>query len=433
MPLFRRKADETEPTPEQVWPQLQAPAPDLDQLRSMEAHRDFVLSLIEPLMPFGMALLDAMGLQVSESIHGETRVPAFDSAATDGYAVRSADLSSATESTPVRLPVDGQVWVGDDPLPEMTARMIRTGQGLPAGADTVVDAATTDGSTESVTISAKTHRGQNVYTAGSDIEEGALLVEKGTVLTPALVAVLAASGIDNVLIRPRPRVVVISVGSELAAPGRALGYGEKYDVDSYIVAACAKALGAEVWRGGVAIDDVEDVRELISDQQIRADLIVVTGGLEHGMDGVLGRAIRELGRFDIARVGLEPGGWQGMAVIGDDEVPVIMLPGEPASAFVGFEAFVKPAILKLLGAETVLQRTTKAQAATGMPSVPGVLELRRALAEESETGTLVSLVGSPLVTSKMNDFPKANALVLLGPETDFVAAGDEVSIWLLDD
>ena len=430
--MFRRKADEPAPVRETVWPPLKTPAPDLGPSRSLGAHRTFLLGLIEPLMPFGMDLVDAVGLQVSENIHADSPVPGFDVAAVDGYAVRAADVRGASARTPVKLPVDGQVWTGDDPLPSMTARLIRAGQGLPIGADTVVAAGITDGGTENVTISATTLRGQNVSDEGSDIEDGALLVEKGTVLNPSLVAVLAACGIDKVLIRPRPRVVVISVGSELAAPGRGLGPGEKYDADSYIVASAAKALGAEVWRVGVVRDDASEVRQVLADQQIRADLIVVSGGLTNGLDSVVGTAIHELGPYDIAEVALEPGGWQGVGILGDDQVPVIMVPGEPVGAFVAFEAFVKPAILQLMGAEPVLPETYVAKAAMGMTSTPGVLELRRGLATENAAGLVVSLVGAAHAPLLVSELPQANALVFLDPDTDFVAAGDEVDIWLLD-
>ena len=431
--MFRRKAEAPAPMRETVWPPLPTPAPDLGPSRSLVAHREFLLGLIQPLMPFGMALVDAVGLQVSENIHAESPVPGFDAAAVDGYAVRASDVRGATTRTPVRLPVDGQVWTGGDALPAMTARLIRAGQGLPTGADTVVATAITDGGTESVTISATALRGQNVCDEGSDIEEGVLLVEKGTVLTPSLVAVLAASGIDKVIIRPRPRVVVIAVGSELAAPGRVLGRGEKFDADSNLLAASAKALGAEVWRVGVVRDDVAEVRQVLTDQQIRADLIVLSGGLTNGLDGVVGTAIHELGPYDIAEVALEPGGWQGVGILGDDEVPVIMVPGEPVSAFVAFQAFVRPAILQLMGAEPVLPETYVARAAMGMTSTPGVLELRRGLATENAAGLVVSLVGAGHAPLLVSELPNSNALVLLDPDTDFVAAGDEVDIWLLDD
>jgi molybdopterin molybdotransferase len=414
-----------------VWPPLLAPAPDLGPSRSMAAHREFVLSLVPPLMPFGMALVDAVGLQVSENIHADSPVPAFEAAAVGGYAVRASDVRGATARTPVKLPVDGQVWVGDDPLPQMTARRIRVGQELPVGADTVVATEITDGGTESVTIRATALRGQNVCDEGSDIAEGALLVDKGTVLDSSMVAVLAASGIDKVLIRPRPRVVVVSVGSELVAPGHALSQGEKYDVDSYLLAAGAKAIGAEVWHVGVIRDNADEVRQVLADQQIRADLIVVSGGLTDGPHSVVATAVHGLGRYDVAEVAVDPGGWQGFGILGDDEVPVIMVPGEPVSAFVAFEAFVKPVILQLMGAEPVLPETYVAKAAMGMVSTAGVLELRRGLATDNAAGLIVSLVGAhaPLLVSELT---QSNALVLLGPDTDFVAAGDEVDIWLLD-
>lgn len=432
MPLFRRKVDEPAPVREPAWPPLPAPVPDLGEARSLAAHRNFLLGLVQPLMPFGMALVDAVGLQVSESIHADAPVPSFDMASVDGYAVRAADVRGATASTPVRLPVDGQVWSGDDDLPPMTARMIRAGQGLPIGADTVVALGAAEGDADTVTISSAL-RGQNVCDEGSDIDEGELLVEKGTVLDPALVAALAASGIDKVLVRPRPRVVVVAVGSELAAPGRGLGPGEKYDADSYVLAAAAKSLGAEVWRVGIVRDQVDEVRQVLADQQIRADLIVVSGGLSGGPDGTVGTALQDLGPFDIAEVALEPGGWQGVGILGDDEVPVIMVPGDPVSAYVAFQAFVRPAILQLMGAEPVLPETYVAKASRSITSTPGVLELRRALATDEAAGLVVSPVGSGHAPLFVSELPQANALLLLGPETDFVAAGDDVDLWLLDD
>ncbi len=432
MPLFRRKVDEPAPVREPAWPSLPTPTPDLGQARSLAAHRDFLLGLVQPLMPFGMALVDAVGLQVSESIHADAPVPSFDMAAVDGYAVRAADVRGATASTPVRLPVDGQVWAGDDALPPMTARMIRAGQGLPVGADTVVAVGAAEGDSDSVTISSAL-RGQNVCDEGSDIDEGELLVEKGTVLDPTLVAVLAASGIDKVLVRPRPRVVVVAIGSELTAPGLGLRPGEKYDTDSYVLAAAAKALGAEVWRVGIVPDKVDEVRQVLADQQIRADLIVVSGGLGGGPESIVGAAIQELGPYDIAEVALEPGGWQGVGILGDDEVPVIMVPGDPVSAYVAFQAFVRPAILQLMGAEPVLPDVYVAKAARSITSTPGVLELRRGLASDDATGLVVSPVGTGHAPLFVSELPQANALLLLGPEVDFVAAGDDVDLWLLDD
>ena len=397
----------------------------------MEAHRDFLLTLVQPLMPFGMALVDAVGLQVNEDIHADVAVPAFDAAAVDGYAVRATDVRGAGPTSPVRLPVDGEVWTGVDALPAMTARTIRVGQKLPVGADTVVARALTDKGTNNVTIHGATLRGQNVRDEGSDIAEGSLLVEQGTVLDSRLVAVLAASGMDKVLVRPRPRLVVMSIGDELVAPERALGPGETYDTASYVIAAAAKELGADVWRTGVLRDDPDEVRQVLADQQIRADLIVVTGGLTDGPYGVVGSAVRDLGSYDIAEVALDPGGWQGIGILGDDEVPVMMLPGDPVSAFVAFQAFTRPVILQLMGAEPVLPESLLATAAMGMTSTEGVLDVCRGLVTESRTGLVVSLVGGH-TTHLISELPQANALVLLGPETEFVAAGDEVEVWLFD-
>ena len=191
---------------------------------------------------------------------------------------------------------------------------------------------------------------------------------------------LAGIGLDKVLVRPRPRVVVISTGSELVDPGLALSTEQQiFDSNSYMLAAAAKAAGAQVFRVGRVGDDADELKQLINDQLIRADLILTTGGVSQGDFDIVKAVMPELGECDFAQVAMQPGKPQGFGLIGDDRIPMIMLPGNPVSAFVSFEAFVRPVIRKLMGVRPYVRTAVKCQAAHAMTSIPGRRQLARGI------------------------------------------------------
>ena len=162
---------------------------------------------------------------------------------------------------------------------------------------------------------------------------------------------LAGIGLAKVLVRPRPRVVVISTGSELVEPGQALSNEQQiFDSNSYLLAAAAKAAGAQVFHVGQVGDDAKLLKETISDALIRADLILTSGGISQGDYDIVKAVMPELGECDFVQVAMQPGKPQGFGLIGDDRIPMIMVPGNPVSSFVSFEAFVRPVIRKLMGA-----------------------------------------------------------------------------------
>jgi len=436
MALFRRAKPEPPPPPPVVRTLPVAPPPASGTgLRSFADHRAFVLSQVEPLMPFGMVLVDALGLQLAESIRSDVDLPGFDNSAMDGYAVRSVDVAGATRDEPVTLTVDGVVAAGDVPdgdLAEGVARKIMTGAPLPYGADTVVAYELTDRGAEQVEVYEGAAPGQHIRRRGSDLTENALVAEQGVTLDARLAGVLAGIGIDKVLVHPRPRVVVISTGSELVDPGKPLTRGQVYDSNSHLMAACAKQDGAQVWRVGHVGDDPDQLRQLIADQLIRADLIVTTGGVSEGDFDIVKQVAGDLGAVDFCRVGMQPGKPQGFGLIGDDEVPILMLPGNPVSAFVSYESFVRPVIRKLMGSTPYVRPAIEAVASGPMRSKHGIVQLARGKAVRSHEGWSVDLVGGHS-SHLLSDLAKANALVLLDEETTEVLPGDLVSVWLLDE
>jgi molybdopterin molybdotransferase len=438
MPLFTRKrthepalgSPEFDPLPE-------PPEPDRGELRSMQAHRQYLLSCVIPLRAFRQHILDAVDLNICEDIVSTINLPRFDNSAMDGYAVRAEDVAEATQDEPLSLPVVGEVAAGKAAMHRLspgTAMKIMTGAPVPLDADTIVPYENTDRGESDVKVFAPSAVGQHIRRIGEDITAGTRLFRDGDHLGPRDIGVLAGIGLDKVLVRPRPRVVVISTGSELVDPGLELSNEQQiYDSNSYMLAAATKAAGTQVFRVGLVGDNRDELKQLIADQLLRADLILTTGGVSQGDFDIVKAVMPEMGACDFAQVAMQPGKPQGFGLIGHDRVPMIMLPGNPVSAFVSFEAFVRPVIRKLMGARPYVRTVVKCEAAHEMYSIPGRLQLARGMISAGRSGTWqVAFVGGH-ASHLLADLARSNALVILPEDTQFVGAGQEVDVWLLDE
>ena len=438
MPLFTRKrTHESELAAQQFEPLPDPPEPDRGQLRSMQAHRQYLLSCVSPLRAFPQHILDAVGLNICEDIVATINLPRFDNSAMDGYAVRAEDVADASQDAPLSLPVVGEIAAGKAAVHRLspgTAMKIMTGAPVPLGADAIVPYENSDRGESDVKIFAPSAVGQHVRRIGEDIKAGTRLYKEGDHLGPRDIGVLAGIGLDKVKVRPRPRVVVISTGSELVDPGLELSNEQQiFDSNSYLLAAATKAAGADVFRVGQVSDDHDALKQLIGDQLLRADLILTTGGVSQGDFDIVKAVMPEMGACDFAQVAMQPGKPQGFGLIGHDRLPMIMLPGNPVSAFVSFEAFVRPVIRKLMGARPYVRTVVKCQAAHDMNSIPGRLQLARGIISTAHTGAWqVGLVGGH-GSHLLADLARSNALVILPEDTQFVAAGQEVDVWLLDE
>jgi molybdopterin molybdotransferase len=279
---------------------------------SVDEHRDRILAAIQPMAAFPQPLMESLGLACAEDVHAPVSLPGFDNSAMDGYAVRFEDVAHATTQEPVVLPVVGEIGAGSArvfALAPGTAVKIMTGAPVPTGADTIVPYEATDRGVGQVRIGeAPREPGQHVRRAGDDVAAGDLVVPEGTVLGARHLGLLAAVGRATVATRPRPRVVVISTGSELRDPGQALGHDSIYDGNSYLLAAAAREAGAIAFRVGIVPDEPHAFRTALHDQLVRADLVVTSGGVSQG-------------DFDVVKEALTPDGvWFG---------PVAMQPGKP--------------------------------------------------------------------------------------------------------
>jgi len=406
---------------------------------SVDEHLASILDAIPVLPPFAQTLLDAQGCAVCEDIPCRIDLPGFDNSAMDGYAVLAADVADASPSNPVSLPV-----VGDIPAGHARAYAIRsgltvrimTGAMVPHGADAVVPLEATDGGMATVRITEPSSAGTHIRRRGSDAGKGDLLIPAGTVLAARHISALAAAGYERVPVHPRPRVVVLSTGSELQSPGSTLGEAMIFDSNSFGIAASARSAGAVVYRVGIVPDDPRQLLDLLEDQLVRADLIVTSGGVSVGAYDVVKQVLTRLGTVEFSQVAMQPGKPQGFGTIGEDAIPIFTLPGNPVSAFVSFEVFVRPAIRKMQGLPA--EGGTRVQAVVTQPfsSPPGRRQFARARyvpppAGSFELGTITPIGGQG--SHMVSDLTEANALAIVPEPASQVPAGARLSTILLDD
>jgi molybdopterin molybdotransferase len=409
-------------------------APTDADLTSVEAHLEQVMSVVAPLAPLDLTLLDAHGCVLAEDVATTFPLPPFDNSAMDGYAVRSDDLRAASEAAPVVLPVVGDIAAGSTGAysvqPGLCVR-IMTGAPIPAGADAVVPVEWTDGGVAQVAIHRPVEAGRHLRHTGEDAASGTTVLPAGTHLGATQVGLLAAVGRDRVSARPRPRVVVLSTGSELVDPGTPLLPGRIPDSNSTLLTAAAREAGGIAFRVGIVPDDPRVLLDTLEDQLIRADLVVTSGGVSVGAYDVVKEAIGRLGDVRFDRVAMQPGMPQSFGVIGPDRTPFFGLPGNPVSAYVSFEVFVRPAIRRMLGVEPILRPTVRARLTEPLRSPNGKRTYARAqLTVERGTYSVTPVggSGSHLIASLAG----ANALVVVPEATTDLDAGTTVTVMLLE-
>jgi molybdopterin molybdotransferase len=429
-----------------------------DRLWTVDEHLEDILATVQPLEPIELQLLDAQGCVLVEDVTVPVSLPPFDNSSMDGYAVRVADVAGASEDFPAALEVVGDVAAGQAAEllhvgPGQAAR-IMTGAPLPPGAETVVPVEWTDGglgegpvdgmrarslapeqATGHVRVYRPAEARAHVREKGSDVKAGDRALEAGTVLGPPQIALLAAIGRGTVRVRPRPRVVVLSTGSELVPPGEELRSGQIYDSNSFALTAAARDAGAIAYRVGAVADDADTLRSTIEDQLVRADLVVTTGGVSVGAYDVVKEALAHVGDEDEAgsgiefrRLAMQPGKPQGFGSIGPDHTPLLALPGNPVSSYVSFELFARPAIRTLMGLQDVHRPTTRATLTTdkALTSPQGRRQFLRAAYAEG-TVRPVGGAGSHLVAALAH----ADALIVVPEDVESVEPGAEVEVVLL--
>jgi len=402
------------------------------EMISVEAHLADILSTVRRLTPIQLAISEAEGCVLAEDIAASRPLPPFDNSAMDGYAVIAADLAEASKDTPVTLRVSGEVAAGDTGAYAVTpgsCLRITTGAKLPGGADAVVPVEDTDGGVAQVAIRTRVSAGDSVRYSGGDARQGEVLLPAGTQLSPMQVAVLAASGRGRAEVYPRPRLAVLSTGNELTEPGRPLAPGKIWDSNSYMLTAAAREAGCLAYRHGPIPDDPLEMLPAIEDQLLRADLIVTSGGVSMGGEhDVVKETLSRLGTVSFRKVAMQPGMPQGFGTIGEDRTPIFTLPGNPVSAYVSFQLFVRAALGALQGQ---LDRRLPAVPATltgPLRSPPGRRSYLRGVLNAAE-GTVVPLTGQG--SHQIATLGRANALIVVPEWVVQMNKGDSVEVLVL--
>jgi molybdopterin molybdotransferase len=404
-------------------------------LTSVEAHLADILATVTTLAPTRLGLGEAEGLVLAEDVTATHPLPSFDNSAMDGYAVHAEDVASASEGNPVTLPVVGEIAAGDTgayALAQGSSIRIMTGAMLPNGAELVIPVEWTDGGTARVIINAKGEAGHAIRLAGGDAAAGEVLVTSGTRLKPMHIAAIAAAGHGSVMVRPRPRVVVLSTGNELAEPGAPIVPGRIWDSNSFMIAAAAREAGCLAYRQAGISDNADEVLQTIEDQLVRADLLVTTGGVSMGGEhDVVKSALQELGTMTFRKIAMQPGMPQGFGTIGEENIPIITLPGNPVSAYVSFQLFVRPALGALQGDGELGLPTVKAELTEPLRSPPGRRSYLRARLDRHglEGGRVTPLTGQG--SHQIATLGRANALITVPEWVVQMQAGELVDVLVL--
>lgn len=388
-----------------------------------------------PLSPLDVTLVDARGCVLAEDVTAPWPLPPFDNASMDGYAVKASDLLAASDGKPVTLRVIDDVPAGyraSVELREGAAIRIMTGAPLPEGAEAIVPLEWTDGGMPEVKVTRSVNRGAHVRRRGDDVSLGEVVATAGTVLGPREIALLAAVGRGRVSVHPQPRVVIISTGSELVEPGQPLTPGLITDSNGVTIAAAVQEAGAIAYRVGPLVDDAPTLLAALEDQLVRADLIVTTGGVSAGAYDTVKAVLSRLGSVEFTKVAMQPGMPQGHGALGPDLTPIFTLPGNPVSAYVSFEVFVRPVIRRMLGHERIYRPVVRAVLAEPLASPVGKRQFARGHLEVEDGRYVVRPAGGQ-GSHMLGALAKANALVVVPEDVTEVKPGTAVAVLRLDE
>ena len=408
-------------------------------LLSVEQARERILSQLDPVGTETIPLTACANRILSVDIIAADDLPLFDNSSMDGFAIQAADTSNADPGSRVTLRVIADIPAGSTPTvfvaPGQAAR-IMTGAQMPQGADSVIPVEDTDfndrssGTPAPQTISFEkpVNIGENVRRRGMDVRAGDAVLKKGNPLKPQDIGLLAMLGFPEVAVYKRPLIALLSSGDELLEAGAPLESGKIRDSNSYMLASLVESTGAEVLRLGIAKDTRESVQGLIEQAvMLNANMILSSAGVSVGAFDYVKDVVESNGSLDFWRVNMRPG--KPLAFGEYKGIPFIGLPGNPVSAFVGFEVFVRDAIGKLRGVsdrrwQKVRVRTEEEILSDGRESY------LRAIIQEEGSGYIAKLTGHQ-GSGNLLSLVQANALLIIPAGVKCVPAGQEVNAWLL--
>ena len=400
-------------------------------MRSVEEHQRVVDGLIAARPAAPVAVADAASLVLADDVIATVSLPIFDNSAMDGYAVRAEEVAAATAANPVKMVVAEDIPAGriDIPVHEPgTAHRIMTGAPIPAGATAVVPVEATDGHTDVVTINEPSAEGRYIRCAGEDVRAGTTVLRAGQVVTPAVVGLAAALGLHELKVLPRQRVLVISTGSELVTPGRPLQAGQIYESNSMMLASAVREAGADVVATVITNDDVAQFISVLNRYAAESDLIITSGGVSAGAYEVVKDAFGRAGSqgVEFVKVAMQPGMPQGAGRVAG--TPIVTVPGNPVSALVSFEVFIRPALRSAMGLPARYRQRRSAMLTESLTSPPGKRQFRRGIFDAA-AGTVAS--AGPPGSHHVRWLASANCLLDIPADAAKIPAGSQLQIWEL--
>lgn len=408
-----------------------AQAQFLEAVSREAAHEQFQAHLdLAPLGAEWLPLADALGRTLAQDVSAEVDVPGFDRANVDGFALRSADIAEASPEAPIRLRLNGEIITpGRRPAEAVapgTATVIATGGMLPRGADTVLLVEDSDTEDDAVLVQRSLAPGRFLTFAGADIAKGETVLFQGQQLGSREIGVLAAIGLDPVLVVRRPQVAILSTGDELMAPGEAYRSGQIYDSNGPILAAAVRELGGEAHDLGICSDDEEHLQDLLGRAACEYDMVLLSGGTSKGAGDISYRVVNAAGAPGVLvhGVALKPGKPICLAVC--DGRPVVVLPGFPTSAIFTFHEFVAPVIGHWAGRPPARCETVEARLPVRAASEIGRTEYLLVGLVDTDEGLAAYPMGKG--SGAVTAFSQADGFVTIDALTGLLEAESRVAV-----
>lgn len=407
-----------------------------DGLWTVEDHLAQILAVTRSTERERVGLEAAEGRTLVAPVVAAVDIPAFENSAMDGFAVRFADVGHATANTPVRLRVVADLPAGSGLDPTMRAgdaARIMTGAPVPTDADTIVPVEDTAGSLDDalehvLVVAAPARLGAHVRRRGDDLAAGGVVLPAGARLAALQLGAIAAAGVGEVEVSTAPRIAVVSTGSELVAAGSPLGAGQIPESNSWLLAAAAREAGADVVLRRSVADDPAALLAVVGEATgQRLDAVVFTGGVSAGAYEVVKQAMDGM-RFSC--LAMQPGKPQGFGVA-DDGMLLFGLPGNPVSAAVSFEVFVRPALLRMQGRADIHRPVLRLAAGAGWRTPAGRRQYLPVTIDRVDPGAWRVLPATTGGSHLAGGLGRAEAFAVVPAEVDRVKTGDPVDVLLL--